>query len=345
MTELHERIKAVRKSLRPKVSQAVFAQMLGTTRRAITTYETGVVVPSDTFIQLLCTKFNINEEWLRTGKGAMRKDDLDARVDTLAQQYILTNEEREVMRYFFQLTPEERKALIRHITSLAETIRTAESLANKKDGEASAPIAPTFSYGNMDDFAFDLGDDNPPASTHADPSARDSDSPSADDATDHIHSTEKNAEKSKDAVTSIAAVWGDVPDNTNLAHSLASSIHFIHPSLKLTEDQYEDIRIAIIDPFINSLDGVTYSNDLPYYLDDDEKNLAISVKWMVSVAEELIALYQKNIAAELSLVEQFKGLVYGIEIQLCANFTDILERIQANIAAKQKNSNYAYVGY
>ena len=44
---LHERIKAVRKSLMPKVSQTAFAEMLGTSRRAITTYETGVVVPSE----------------------------------------------------------------------------------------------------------------------------------------------------------------------------------------------------------------------------------------------------------------------------------------------------------
>ena len=112
---LHERIKTVRKSLTPKVSQTAFAEMLGTTRRAITTYETGAVTPSDTFIQLLCTKFNIDEHWLRTGEGEMYKNDLDAQVESFAQKYILTPDEREIMRYFFQLAPKERTAMIEHV--------------------------------------------------------------------------------------------------------------------------------------------------------------------------------------------------------------------------------------
>ena len=71
MAELHERIRDVRKSLKPKTSQSVFAEMLGTSRDTIANYEGGRVVPTDTFIQLLCTKFNVSDEWLRTGAGNM----------------------------------------------------------------------------------------------------------------------------------------------------------------------------------------------------------------------------------------------------------------------------------
>lgn len=124
---LHSRIKTVRKSLTPKVSQTAFAEMLGTSRRAITTYETGVVTPSDTFIQLLCTKFNINEEWLRTGKGTMHKNDIEAQVDAFAQTHILSPEEREIMRYFFRLAPKERAAMIEHLIGIADAIRSART--------------------------------------------------------------------------------------------------------------------------------------------------------------------------------------------------------------------------
>lgn len=122
---LHERIKAVRKSLMPKVSQTAFAEMLGTSRRAITTYETGVVVPSDTFIQLLCAKFNISEEWLRTGKEPMYKSDIDAQVDAYTRGYALDAEEREIIRYFLNLNPPERAAMIAHVENLADAIRAA----------------------------------------------------------------------------------------------------------------------------------------------------------------------------------------------------------------------------
>ena len=133
---LHERIKTVRKSLMPKVSQTAFAEMLGTTRRAITTYETGAVTPSDTFIQLLCTKFNIDEHWLRTGEGEMYKNDLDAQVESFAQKYILTPDEREIMRYFFQLAPKERTAMIEHVLGVADAIRSARDAAAEEQHAA-----------------------------------------------------------------------------------------------------------------------------------------------------------------------------------------------------------------
>ena len=149
---LHECIKAVRKSLMPKVSQTAFAEMLGTSRRAITTYETGVVVPSDTFIQLLCAKFNISEEWLRTGAGSMHKSDIDAQVDAYTRGYALDAEEREIIRYFLNLNPSERAAMIAHVEKLADAIRatrpqesaqTDAPAANSKDAAVkSHPHAP-----------------------------------------------------------------------------------------------------------------------------------------------------------------------------------------------------------
>ena len=120
---LHERIKAVRKSLTPKVSQTAFAEMLGTTRRAITTYETGVVTPTDTFIQLLCAKFNISEEWLRTGEGEMRQESETAMFSSFAQQYNLSEKERQAARYLLSLSSEDRQQILRVVEGLARAMQ------------------------------------------------------------------------------------------------------------------------------------------------------------------------------------------------------------------------------
>lgn len=66
---MNERIKELRKSL--GITQQEFADKLGLKRNTIATYEIGKAVPSDRVVSDLCNKYNVNEEWLRTGEGEM----------------------------------------------------------------------------------------------------------------------------------------------------------------------------------------------------------------------------------------------------------------------------------
>ena len=66
---MDERIKFIRKKL--ELTQQEFADKLGIARNNIAGYETCKRSPSDAVISLICTKFNVNEEWLRTGEGEM----------------------------------------------------------------------------------------------------------------------------------------------------------------------------------------------------------------------------------------------------------------------------------
>ena len=122
---LKDRLREIRKNLPKKTTQEAFAESLGTTRNAIASYELGKVIPTDTFIQLLCAKFNINEEWLRTGKEPMHKSDIEAQVDAYTRGYALDAEEREIIRYFLNLNPSERAAVIAHVEKIADAIRAA----------------------------------------------------------------------------------------------------------------------------------------------------------------------------------------------------------------------------
>jgi len=64
---MNERIKEIREQL--QLSKAEFARRIKITGNAIGNIESGIRNPSNQTISLICEKFNVNEEWLRTGKG------------------------------------------------------------------------------------------------------------------------------------------------------------------------------------------------------------------------------------------------------------------------------------
>ena len=76
---MNERLKKLRKAL--DLTQQAFADKIGMKQNTIAQYEMGRTVPSDAIIFSICREFNVNEDWLRTGKGDMflklsRKDQL-----------------------------------------------------------------------------------------------------------------------------------------------------------------------------------------------------------------------------------------------------------------------------
>jgi transcriptional regulator with XRE-family HTH domain len=79
---MNERLRELRKALGFK-NQQEFADALNIKRGTIANYEIGRNEPIDAVITLICSKFNVNEEWLRTGEGEMfieltRKDKIMA---------------------------------------------------------------------------------------------------------------------------------------------------------------------------------------------------------------------------------------------------------------------------
>lgn len=66
---MNERLKKLRKAL--DLTQQAFADKIGMKQNTIAQYEMGRTVPSDAIIFSICREFNVNEDWLRTGKGDM----------------------------------------------------------------------------------------------------------------------------------------------------------------------------------------------------------------------------------------------------------------------------------
>lgn len=66
---MKDRIKALRERLRK--SQDEFGKDLGLTRNYISLIENGQRNLSDQSIKVLCSLYDVNEKWLRTGNGEM----------------------------------------------------------------------------------------------------------------------------------------------------------------------------------------------------------------------------------------------------------------------------------
>lgn len=93
---MNSRLKIVRK--KTGLNQNDFADALGISVSNISSYESGRRNPSDAFISLICSKYGINEEWLRDGTGnmeAIKTDDFTSAIvqidkdDPKARQVIL----------------------------------------------------------------------------------------------------------------------------------------------------------------------------------------------------------------------------------------------------------------
>lgn len=147
MTELKDRIRMIRKEL-AKLTQEKFAEVLGTTRPAIASYELGKVVPSDTFIQLVCSKFSINQNWLRTGEGDMYRKTTSERLDEIAEELQLTPNQAKVFHILMGLPSEKREVIAnafflicqendrQQSTELSDAAIQAEQAAIRKEEEA-----------------------------------------------------------------------------------------------------------------------------------------------------------------------------------------------------------------
>lgn len=64
---MKDRILEVRK--RAKLTQDAFSERLNLSKNFVWMLEKGERVPSDRTVSDICREFNVNEEWLRTGKG------------------------------------------------------------------------------------------------------------------------------------------------------------------------------------------------------------------------------------------------------------------------------------
>jgi transcriptional regulator with XRE-family HTH domain len=87
---INERIVKVRRDL--KLTQPVFAEKICISKGYIANLELGQKEVNDRIVRLISTAFGVNEQWLRTGEGAMFHDPQNHKVE-------------EIIRIFKNLNP------------------------------------------------------------------------------------------------------------------------------------------------------------------------------------------------------------------------------------------------
>ncbi|MBU5438326.1 helix-turn-helix domain-containing protein [Tissierella sp. MSJ-40] len=135
---MNNRIKEIRKS--KGLSQEKFGKQLGVTKTSISKMELGTYNVTDTMIKLICTEFNVNEEWLRYGKGEMFIENDSTIISALSTKYNLNSLDEKIIESYLNLTSEQRKAIQSYVCSLANVIVNNEITVAKEtvlSGESS----------------------------------------------------------------------------------------------------------------------------------------------------------------------------------------------------------------
>ena len=85
---------------------------IGITEGAVSNIEKGKRKVTDQMFKSICREFNVNEEWLRTGKGKMfNYSEDDSIIEKLSSEYKLEGFVKRLLKKYLELTEQQRNAV------------------------------------------------------------------------------------------------------------------------------------------------------------------------------------------------------------------------------------------
>ena len=128
MITLNERIKELRK--RSGLSQKGLAEKIGISQRSVSWGEQpGNNVPDST-IKTICMAFNVNEDWVSYGTEPMYIQPDTFSLDNFIKEKGGTELEKEIVKTYFELDPEIRKAVMDHFKAKFASFASTETAAS-----------------------------------------------------------------------------------------------------------------------------------------------------------------------------------------------------------------------
>lgn len=124
MQTIGERIKELRLSQEPRMSQEQFARRIGATPTVISRYEAGLREVPSTVIHSVCREFNVNREWLVNGRGEMTVPTASKTLDEVARRYSESRTFRAILDVYAELDDASRIMFERYIERLTEVLAT-----------------------------------------------------------------------------------------------------------------------------------------------------------------------------------------------------------------------------
>jgi transcriptional regulator with XRE-family HTH domain len=135
--EIRQRIKKIRKHF--DLNQTDFGKRFGVSQAVVTNMEKGFTGMTDRNLKAICAAYNINENWLLTGKGEMFKVREDTNyLDEMCKEYGLDGAEREVFERYLALPHDLREKFADWLLSTFDFVESME-LKEKSAVESSEP--------------------------------------------------------------------------------------------------------------------------------------------------------------------------------------------------------------
>lgn len=94
--------------------QSDFGSKIGLKPTAVGQMETGARNVTDRTYILLKEKYNLNVDWLKTGRGDITIEPDTFSLNDYAKQKSMSDEELEIIKCYLELDPDIRKAVISH---------------------------------------------------------------------------------------------------------------------------------------------------------------------------------------------------------------------------------------
>lgn len=120
---INERIKILRKNL--KLTQVDFGEKIGLKKSASSYLEQKDAPVTPRVIQLICTNFNVSEQWLVDGTGEMYTSTEDGVIQQLVKEYSLTPEQEIFARQWLQLPADAKDAVVDYVLQVANAIQAS----------------------------------------------------------------------------------------------------------------------------------------------------------------------------------------------------------------------------
>ena len=122
--EIYERLKYLRKEIL-NLTQEEFSQKLLITRGNLASIEVGRISLTDRNMQVICTTYNVNENWLRTGEGEpfnelSEQEELAAWMGTIMKPENDNCTKQRIIRILSQLEDDEWEAIEKIAKKIAE---------------------------------------------------------------------------------------------------------------------------------------------------------------------------------------------------------------------------------
>lgn len=121
---MHDRIKQIRIAL--GLNQSDFGNKIGLGQAGVSALEKGIRGVTDRNIQLICEKFNVNEEWLRSGIGDMFLEVSEEDEFMRAATELRLSGDEGIMQAvieYWKMSPEQREIIKNFIINIGDAYK------------------------------------------------------------------------------------------------------------------------------------------------------------------------------------------------------------------------------